>query len=539
MPESAKTKAYSPPKTDVEFGPWHAWNSFLMALTKMPAAWYFLSIMFLAPDTKFYCSDSDSNLTKSGNNVTFNDSEWNNVCPTDEESGESVNCNIWEYDRSIFKETLISEWNLVCSRGYWATWTQASFMTGILVGNLVFGFLADRVGRKSSLMAAFSMQASASTLSAFSPTFPLFLISRWFLAVALGGIMVPSSMLCMEVLTGKWKAIVAILFQIPFGIGQTFLSVTAYFFRDWRQLQTVLSIYSACFLCYFWLISESPKWLLSNGCSDEAEKILMKIQKRNVEIVSGNEMHPLKEVTVTSEAANGPTWSDILRKPKLVFNFISIWFMWYASGICFFSMNIYQSKLGGNLFLNVTLGGLIGGVPGPVIGALSTHWFGPKKTLFFSLVISGALVFIPAFPLEDEDKQNWERVVIGIITLAGMSVSWPVLYLYTDELLPQSIRKSGLSICNFFLRLGAFSAPLAGTTASWNLWLLPSIISGLPLIAAFLTITLPENSRLHIEPTTSYKEINLRNCEIPKEDGLSINCATSEKLDSDNLDHIL
>lgn len=64
MAEPEKTKTYLPPKTDVEFGPWHAWNSFLMALTKMPAAWYFLSIMFLAPDTNFYCSKTDTNTVR-------------------------------------------------------------------------------------------------------------------------------------------------------------------------------------------------------------------------------------------------------------------------------------------------------------------------------------------------------------------------------------------------------------------------------------------------------------------------------------------
>lgn len=65
-----------------------------------------------------------------------------------------------------------------------------------------------------------------------------------------------------------------------------------------------------------------------------------------------------------------------------------------------------------------------------------------------------------------EYEQNWERVILGILTLAGMSVSWPVLYLYSDELLPQSIHKSGLFICNLFLRLGAFSAPFAGRIVS-------------------------------------------------------------------------
>lgn len=123
--ETAQNAAEDPiTKAIGVIGKWQIWICFVVFLVKFPVAWHQMSIIFLAPPMNFTCADNHT--------LHHND----NTC--------QANCTDYEYDHSIFKETIISEWNLVCNREWLKNLTQTIFMLGILVGNMLFGHLSDR-----------------------------------------------------------------------------------------------------------------------------------------------------------------------------------------------------------------------------------------------------------------------------------------------------------------------------------------------------------------------------------------------------------
>lgn len=101
------------------FGRWHMIICCLIFLLKFPVAWHQMSIIFIGPNVDFRCSD----------NIT-------NQC--------DASCPGYIYNRSIFKETIKMTWDLVCDRAYLADISQTIFMFGILIGNILFGTLADK-----------------------------------------------------------------------------------------------------------------------------------------------------------------------------------------------------------------------------------------------------------------------------------------------------------------------------------------------------------------------------------------------------------
>lgn len=103
-------------------GKWQIWICFVVFLVKFPVAWHQMSIIFLAPPMNFTTSNTSG--------------DFDNVCL--ENSSEYV------YDHSIFQETIVSQWDLVCDRHWLKNLTQTIFMLGILVGNMLFGHLSDR-----------------------------------------------------------------------------------------------------------------------------------------------------------------------------------------------------------------------------------------------------------------------------------------------------------------------------------------------------------------------------------------------------------
>ncbi|KOB70676.1 putative organic cation transporter [Operophtera brumata] len=226
-------------------GKWQIWICLVVFLVKFPVAWHQMSIIFLAPPMNFTCSDA-------GQSKVFD-----SVC--------QANCSHYEYDNSVFHETIVSEWDLICDRQWLKNLTQTIFMLGILVGNMMFGYLSDRFGRRIPFLAAVSLQLMSGVATAFSVNWYMFTTLRFFLAVATGGTMVTSFVLTMELIGAKYRDTVGILYQIPFNLGHLTLPLFGYFLRDWSSFQLAISLPSILFLSYYFLLPESPRWLLTAG----------------------------------------------------------------------------------------------------------------------------------------------------------------------------------------------------------------------------------------------------------------------------------
>lgn len=77
--------------------------------------------------------------------------------------------------------------------------TQCVMMTGVLIGGVLFGRLADKYGRKTPLMIAILIQACTSYVASVLPWYWYFLANWFVLALASGGITIISFVLCLEV----------------------------------------------------------------------------------------------------------------------------------------------------------------------------------------------------------------------------------------------------------------------------------------------------------------------------------------------------
>jgi MFS family permease len=71
---------------------------------------------------------------------------------------EQVKCTSWEFDMSLIGKTIVSEWNLVCDRGYLSSVVESCFLAGAGLGSVTSGWISDRYGRKNTLMAFASVQ---------------------------------------------------------------------------------------------------------------------------------------------------------------------------------------------------------------------------------------------------------------------------------------------------------------------------------------------------------------------------------------------
>ncbi|XP_032516729.2 organic cation transporter protein-like isoform X2 [Danaus plexippus] len=460
-------------------GKWQIWICFIVFLVKFPVAWHQMSIIFLAPPMNFTCSD-DNNFT----------------------SQCHANCSEYTYDHSVFGETIVSQWDLVCDRNWLKNLTQTIFMLGILVGNMIFGHLSDRFGRRLPFLIAVFLQLVAGVTTAYSVNWYMFTALRFLLAVATGGTMVTSFVLTMELIGAKYRDTVGIVYQIPFNLGHLSLPLFGYFLRDWSSFQLAISLPSVLFLSYYFLLPESPRWLMTVGRSKDALKIMKAAAKRNGRPTDKIEVSMQKMVVDASSTQERASFLALFRTPRLRARTIAICFNWFVCGFCFFGVSQYIGHVSGNIFFNVAISAAIL-VPGTLISIYTNRVLGRKITLISSNCVTGLscllIIFVP--------QSLASHLTLGCFGLFGMSISFATVYLYAGELFPTVVRNSGVGLSSTVARIGSMVAPFVATLAHTSAILPPLLFGIVPLIGSCLCIILPDTRGKKLPDTLEEGEV--------------------------------
>ncbi|XP_055903258.1 organic cation transporter protein-like [Eupeodes corollae] len=440
----------------------------LVSVSKFPVGWHQLSNIFLAPPITVTCGDPDNST---------------DVC--------SADCKEVIYDRSIFKQTIQMEWRLICDKKIYTSYGQTIFMFGILVGNVSFGIWADKHGRRIPFLFSAILQLVSGVLAAFSPWYWSFVFLRFLCAVATGGNMMTSFCLLMEIVgPSRREFFMGIVYQVPFNLGHAFLPVFSYFTRDFRLYQFSLSIFSVLFLSYYWIVPESPRWLMMAGRVDESVQILERaavVNKKPKENVRPNVEEAVRARAARQELKKAKLF-DLLKTPNLRRNTLCIFYNWFAVGFNYFGISEYTKNLGGNIFLNVVISALFG-VPGVIVSVPACKYLGRKPTLLAAHSIITlcmlAFIFVPA-------EQSEIQVALTSLSVFGAATAFPTVYLYGGEVFPTVARNSGMGFSSMTARIGSMTATYASTFAAFGYWLPPLVFSSLAFIAVLLTLILPE-----------------------------------------------
>lgn len=65
-------------------------------------------------------------------------------------------------------------------------------------------------------------------------------------------------------------------------ISNIIILINRYYLRSWDKFQLAISLPSVIFLSYYYLLPESPRWLLAAGRPEDATKILEAAALRSI-----------------------------------------------------------------------------------------------------------------------------------------------------------------------------------------------------------------------------------------------------------------
>lgn len=136
-------------------------------------------------------------------------------------------------------------------------------------------FSLSRYGRKDTFLLSVVTLIVFGFAIPFSPNYTVFTVLRFSLGVATAGTMVVSFVLVVEAVGPKYRELFGCLFQIPFILGHMSVPLFAYYFRRWNTYSLALAVPQVIYLGYFFLLTESPRWLVSVGRVEEATVIVI------------------------------------------------------------------------------------------------------------------------------------------------------------------------------------------------------------------------------------------------------------------------
>uniref|UniRef100_A0A3B2W7B3 Solute carrier family 22 (organic cation transporter), member 3 n=1 Tax=Mus musculus TaxID=10090 RepID=A0A3B2W7B3_MOUSE len=218
-------------------------------------------------------------------------------------SAPLVSCSgDWRYVET--HSTIVSQFDLVCSNAWMLDLTQAILNLGFLAGAFTLGYAADRYGRLIIYLISCFGVGITGVVVAFAPNFSVFVIFRFLQGVFGKGAWMTCFVIVTEIVGSKQRRIVGIVIQMFFTLGIIILPGIAYFTPSWQGIQLAISLPSFLFLLYYWVVPESPRWLITRKQGEKALQILRRVAKCNGKHLSSNysEVHERRGVPRTCHA---------------------------------------------------------------------------------------------------------------------------------------------------------------------------------------------------------------------------------------------
>jgi MFS family permease len=350
------------------------------------------------------------------------------------------------------------------------------YLLGEVLGALVFGRLSDQLGRKRLLIVTLLLYLCGTGLAAFvtghhTGWLVFFYATRFIAGMGIGGQYAAINSAIDEMMPSKYRGRVDIWINGSYWAGAIIGSFASLIFLNafavnvgWRLAFLMGPVLAIVVIVVARTLPESPRWLMTHGRLEEAERNIAKIEEQVIK--SGQTLEEVPDemaLELTPEKQYG-----YLRFIGLVFHkypkravlgatlMITQSFLYNA---IFFTYALVLTQFYNVSATRVPLYGLafsVGNLLGPLLLAPLFDTVGRKKMISGTYILSGVLLAISGWLFDNGDltanSQTFVWIVIFFFASAGASAA----YLTVSETWPIEIRAEAIAV--FFAIAQLFGA---------------------------------------------------------------------------------
>lgn len=531
-----------------DFGKFQILQYVVINVMLIPCAHILLEVVFIAYRPGYQCKNLTSSqlLRYNASDITYQKCAIELYMNPNESSVESqtIPCvNGLSYSGPV-DESIVPEWDLVCSKDGLSELTQTLFTVGQSIGALIFPSAADCIGRKPiHVTCGFGLFLVATGCS-LAPSYWVFALLRCLCGVFQQGMVIPGFTLSMEAFPANKRTWMACIASIWWGVCVTLLAPLAYALRSfsWRILAAVVGSMAIFSAFEFWYIHESVRWLFANDQIDKGKKILKHAAKMNgvdfdslwiksMELLDMTKMdEKSKEEETTDEMASSPYNSlrhnsvqierEMIKEAQtsnvksriavvtLMTNShtrnisLVIQYSWLVVSLTYFGLYLSTSSLSADRYTNYFLTALME-IPGTIILMKTFTVYGRKKSILGMMIMAaGGLIIVSILKaVGSGSAYDISATVFSLIGMVGISGAFSGLWLYTPEIFPTNLRSASMGLASAVARIGSMLSSYTRILIIYAPWAPGLIFGGGCLIACSLFFMLPETHNKQLPQT--------------------------------------
>ncbi len=321
-----------------------------------------------------------------------------------------------------------------------------------LLGAVLAGFIADKLGRKKTLILAMGLYCLGALIQSVSYTYGVFVLGRFVTGIAagLGAFVIP--LYLSEIAPPKSRGMFVSINQLSVAFGVLFAYLMNFLFDEtlnWRAVFLFSAFFALVQVGLAFFLPESPSWLLAmtkrkearailrqTRPDEDADKIIAQVEKH---LMNASKDYYLKKIIVPSIIAG-----LILSFMQQISGFNAI--IYYAPTILqqagFFMI---KSANEGALLLGLML----------LIGTGFSLYFvdklGRKPLLLFGLGFMSFLLLVLSVSFYFTFSMSSGLILVSLALFVGAyAVSLgPVVWLLISEIFPLAVRGKVIALCVF------------------------------------------------------------------------------------------
>jgi MFS family permease len=353
--------------------------------------------------------------------------------------------------------------------------SASAYLTGAVLGALLFGWLADRLGRRRLFFVTLGVYIAATAASALAGNFVTFALFRFLTGAGIGGEYAAINSAIQELIPARYRGRTDLAVNGSFWVGAAIGALASTILLEpgrlppdigWRVAFGSGAVLGLGILFLRRLLPESPRWLLLHGRVEEAERIAAAVERDAQGAAPSPLLQPLR--LRLRERATGfvDLGASLFRHypRRAVLGLVLMAAQAFCYNAIFFTYALVLGRFYAVPAADVGLYLLpfaIGNFAGPLVLG---HWFdtwGRRQMIATTYALSALLLAITA-----------ALFVAGVLTAATQTFAWTLVfffasaaassaYLTVGECFPVEVR--ALSIAFFY----ALGTGIGGIAAPW------------------------------------------------------------------------
>ncbi len=331
--------------------------------------------------------------------------------------------------------------------------TVSVVLAGCIGGSICAGYLADRIGRRASLLLAGAIFGAGAVGSALAPGIDSLLISRFVIGIGIGITSVVAPLYISEVSPAQIRGGLVSLYQFAITVGILAAFIVDYALAHaeaWRWMLGLAVVPSAILIGGMIFMPESPRYLFKVSRDQDARRELLRIHGAS---------EAEAEERVIRQAASAPAAGfDALREPTVrlaLFIGIGLASLQQFTGIntvIYYGPHIFQLAGVGSAQASILATALVGivNVLATLIAIFLVDRVGRKPLLYWGC----AGMFLALSTLAYVFAQPHVQGALVEITLTSLMLYvgcfafslGPIVWLLISEIFPLRARGLGMSI---------------------------------------------------------------------------------------------